>query len=107
MNDTVLPEQLTRRQLSVRSFDRSEMMIDAAVIDGCDLELTIQRFFADTASNQIHVHSATRWLLGGRRRSRARGLRRRTGPLRQRPSLTVGTAGCGLAVSARSSVLLT
>lgn len=35
-------------------------MIDAAVIDGSDLEFTIQRFFADTASNQIHVYNATR-----------------------------------------------
>jgi Protein of unknown function (DUF1203) len=58
--EPVLPEQLTRRQLSVRSFDSEEMMIDAAVIDGTDLEFTIQRFFADTASNQIHVHNATR-----------------------------------------------
>ena len=58
--ESVLPEQLTRRQLSVRSFDGEEMMIDAAVIDGADLEFTIQRFFADSASNQIHVHNATR-----------------------------------------------
>ncbi len=58
--EPVLPEQLTRRQLSVRSFDHEEMMIDAAVIDGTDLEFTIQRFFADTASDQIHVHNATR-----------------------------------------------
>jgi hypothetical protein len=55
-----LPDQLTRRQLSVRSFDSEEMMIDAAVIDGTDLEFTIQRFFADTAANRIHVHNATR-----------------------------------------------
>jgi hypothetical protein len=44
----------------VRSFDREEMMIDAAVIDGIDLEFTIRRFFSDTASNRIHVHNATR-----------------------------------------------
>ena len=59
-NESALPEQLTRRQLSVRSFDRDEMMIDAAVIDGNDLEVTIERFFADPASNRIHVHNATR-----------------------------------------------
>jgi hypothetical protein len=58
--ESVLPEQLTRRQLSVRAFDRKEMMIDAAVIDGTDLEFTIQRFFADIATNQIHVYNATR-----------------------------------------------
>jgi hypothetical protein len=60
VNGPALPEQLTRRQLSVRSFDREEMMIDAAVIDGVDLGLTIERFFADTASERIHVHNATR-----------------------------------------------
>jgi hypothetical protein len=43
----------------VRSFDTDEMMIDAAVIEGTDLDFTIQRFFANTASNQIHVHNAT------------------------------------------------
>ena len=58
--EPALPEQLIRRRLSVRSFDRDEMMIDAAVIDGTDLEFTIHRFFADTDSNQIHVHNATR-----------------------------------------------
>jgi hypothetical protein len=58
--EPVLPDQLTRRQLSVRSFDSDEMMIDAVVIDGTDLELTIHRFFADTASNRLHVHNAIR-----------------------------------------------
>ena len=60
VSEPVLPEQLTGRQLSVRSFDGEEMMIDAVVIDGIDLERTIHRFFADTASTQIHVHNATR-----------------------------------------------
>ncbi|MCU1395448.1 MAG: hypothetical protein JWM34_3876 [Ilumatobacteraceae bacterium] len=55
-----LPEQLTRRQLSVRSFDDEAMMIDAAVIDGTDLDATICRFFDDPASARIHVHNASR-----------------------------------------------
>jgi hypothetical protein len=58
--EAALPEQLTRRQLSVRSFDRDEMMIDAAVIDGADLESTILRFFADSAANRLHVHNEPR-----------------------------------------------
>ncbi len=64
-----LPAQLTRRQLSVRSFDRDEMMIDAAVIDGGELEPTINRFFADPDSIGIHVHNATRgcWAVGVQR----------------------------------------
>ena len=55
-----LPRQLTQRQLSVRSFDADEMMIDAAVIDGARLDDTIARFFADEDSHRIHVHNATR-----------------------------------------------
>jgi hypothetical protein len=55
-----LPRQLTQRQLSVRSFDSDEMMIDAAVIDGQDLHETIERFFMANESHTIHVHNATR-----------------------------------------------
>ncbi len=55
-----LPVQLTGRQLSVRSFDEEEMMIDAAVIDGTDLQGTIERLFGEDASAKIHVHNAVR-----------------------------------------------
>lgn len=55
-----LPDQLTRRQLSVRAFDGDAMMIDAAVIDGGQLEPTIDRFFSDGHTDHIHVHNATR-----------------------------------------------
>lgn len=55
-----LPEQLTRRQLSVRSFDDAAMMIEAEVIDGTDLAATIGGLFADPNSDHIHVHNASR-----------------------------------------------
>lgn len=55
-----LPTQLIGRQLSVRSFDRNEMMIDATVIDGEELELTIAEFFDAADSDKIHVHNASR-----------------------------------------------
>lgn len=55
-----LPEQLTRRQLSVRSFDDNAMMIDADVIDGTNLGDTIDAFFANPDSSRIHVHNASR-----------------------------------------------
>ena len=57
---TQLPVQLTSRQLSVRAFDRSAMMIDAAVIDGSELDATLRRFFEETATDLVHVHNATR-----------------------------------------------
>lgn len=55
-----LPPQLTGRQLSVRSFDAHAMMIDAVVIDGHDLDATLQRFFGTAESSWIHVHNAGR-----------------------------------------------
>jgi hypothetical protein len=36
------------------------MMIDAAVIDGSDLEFALERFFADPGAHRIHVYNATR-----------------------------------------------
>jgi len=59
-SDDHLPDQLAIRQLSVRSFDADEMMIDAAVIDGADLPTTIDAMFADELSHMLHVHNAQR-----------------------------------------------
>ena len=50
----------THRELSVRSFDKDEMMIDAAVIEGHELAGTCQAFFEHEDSDKIHVHNATR-----------------------------------------------
>ncbi len=55
-----LPPQLTSRQLSVRAFDSAAMMIDAAVIDGVELDATITRMLADDEASTIHVHNAVR-----------------------------------------------
>lgn len=55
-----LPVQLTRRQLSVRAFDGGAMMLDAAVVNGTDLDAQLRRFFDKDATKEIHVHNATR-----------------------------------------------
>ena len=55
-----LTTQLTVRRLSVRSFDRDEMMIDAAVINGDTLDGSIAELFGDEAADKIHVHNAER-----------------------------------------------
>ena len=55
-----LPIQLTGRQLSVRAFDGGAMMLDAAVIDGMELDDQLRRFFDDDATEEVHVHNATR-----------------------------------------------
>lgn len=51
-----LPDQITRRQLSVRAFDADALMIDAATIAGVDLDATLHRFLGDGATHDIHVH---------------------------------------------------
>ncbi len=56
----VMPEQLTRRLLSVRAFNEDEIMIDAAVIDGADLEDTLARFLDNDETDHVHVHNAHR-----------------------------------------------
>jgi Protein of unknown function (DUF1203) len=56
----MLPQQLTSRLLSVRSFDADALMIDAAVIPGDDLAATLNRFFSNAQSDHIHVHNASR-----------------------------------------------
>jgi hypothetical protein len=55
-----LPTQLVTRQLSVRAFDQESMMIDAAVIQGIDLDATLHRMFTDKDVEVVHVHNAVR-----------------------------------------------
>jgi hypothetical protein len=53
-----VPEQLRKRLLSVRAFDRDAMLVDADVIDGPRLESLIDRLFADSRTEYLHVHFA-------------------------------------------------
>jgi hypothetical protein len=57
---SVIPDQLLVRQLSVRAFDAEAMMVDAALIDGSELQAAIEQFFADSDTDEIHVHNASR-----------------------------------------------
>ncbi len=59
-NEQSLPLQLTRRQLSVRSFNKEEMMIDAEVIDGSHLADTLGKFFGDDEAELVRIHNAGR-----------------------------------------------
>lgn len=58
--DDAMPDQLTRRRLSVRAFDAQEMMLDAALIDGQDLAATIARLLANTDVDRLHIHNEPR-----------------------------------------------
>jgi Protein of unknown function (DUF1203) len=55
-----IPEQLCRRQLSIRAFDADEMMIDAAVIHGEELDESLLRYAGNRATVFVDVHNATR-----------------------------------------------
>ena len=55
-----LPAQLTRGDRSVRAFDRSAMMLDAALIQGEDLSTTIERLLANPETDHLHIHNEPR-----------------------------------------------
>jgi hypothetical protein len=60
------PETLTSRLLSVRAFDRDDLMTDADVIDGAGLVPRIVRFFAAPEVAFLHVHNARRGCFAAR-----------------------------------------
>ena len=51
-----IPDQLTRRLLSVRAYDASHMLVDADVVEGAELEDAAQRLLRD--ASYLHVHNA-------------------------------------------------
>jgi hypothetical protein len=53
-----LPEQLTRRLLSVRSFGGDHLMLGGVVVQGSELETTATRLLDDGAVSYLHVHNA-------------------------------------------------
>jgi hypothetical protein len=53
-----VPEQLRKRTLAVRSFDRNGMMVGWELVDGSALDGAIERLFADPGAEYLHVHFA-------------------------------------------------
>ena len=53
-----VPEQLRTRTLAARAFDADAMMLGCEIVDGRDLEATIQRLLADERAAYLHVHFA-------------------------------------------------
>jgi hypothetical protein len=58
--DNVVPDCVRRRLLSLRAYDVNDLIIDAEVVDGGELEAAIDRFFTDPAIVYLHVHYARR-----------------------------------------------
>ena len=53
-----VPDQLSRRLLSVRAYDGEHMLTGAEVIDGSRLEEVVDVLFDDSRAEYIHVHNA-------------------------------------------------
>jgi Protein of unknown function (DUF1203) len=61
-----IPEVMTSRLLSARSFSTDGMMLDADVLPGTELRDWILKSFADPAVDFIDVHNAKRGCFSGR-----------------------------------------
>lgn len=53
-----VPDQLRRRRLSVRAYDREGLMVESDVVDGRDLEPAIDRFLAEPRTAYLQLHFA-------------------------------------------------
>lgn len=53
-----VPDQLRTRTLAVRAFDDAAMMVGFELIDGTELEVAVERLFADVRAHYLHIHFA-------------------------------------------------
>ena len=53
-----VPDQLRRRTLAARAFDRDGMSVAVELVEGTVLEDTIERMLADERTAYIHLHYA-------------------------------------------------
>jgi Protein of unknown function (DUF1203) len=55
-----VPDAMRIRPMSLRAFDADDLMVDADVVDGHQLERLIARFLADPRVAYVHAHYARR-----------------------------------------------
>ena len=60
LNDNHIPELLRIRTISVRAFDDNNMMVDADIADGENLEPVIERMLSLDSVSFLHLHNAQR-----------------------------------------------
>ncbi|MEA2927870.1 MAG: hypothetical protein QOG38_298 [Hyphomicrobiales bacterium] len=53
-----VPQQLRKRTLAARSFDKDGMMVDRELVEGTALEGAIERLFANARAAYLHIHYA-------------------------------------------------
>ena len=56
----VVPPYVTRRLMSVRAYDASDMMLAGEVCEGAEVHATLERLVKDAAVSFIHLHNAKR-----------------------------------------------
>jgi hypothetical protein len=55
-----IPDAMRLRQISLRAFDTDDLMVDADLVDGREMDSVIERFFADPHIAYIQAHYAKR-----------------------------------------------
>ena len=55
-----IPDAMRLRPISMRAFDSDDLMVDADLVDGRQLESVIERLFADPRVAYLHAHYAKR-----------------------------------------------
>ena len=55
-----IPAPVRTRFLSVRAYDVNDLIVDADVIEGAQIESLIERFFCDERAAYLHIHYARR-----------------------------------------------
>lgn len=55
-----LPPMLTRRPLSIRVYDKGNLMIEGELVDGADLDARLRHWFGHPGTEQVHIHFAPR-----------------------------------------------
>jgi len=61
-----VPDAMRTRLLSLRAFDAEDMIVDADIVEGADLEAEIERLFANVQVVYIQAHNAKRGCYSGR-----------------------------------------
>jgi Protein of unknown function (DUF1203) len=55
-----IPDAMRLRQISLRAYDADDLMVDADLVDGREMESVIERFFANPHVAYIQAHYAKR-----------------------------------------------
>ncbi len=61
-----VPEAMRLRLLSLRAFDSDDMIIDADIVEGAEVEPVIQRLLSNPEAAYIHVHYAKQGCFSGK-----------------------------------------